>query len=281
MEDDLLMHDDVADTTTKASSTSTSPSPSHLPESAVVAGAGADGPPSSDDQKYECQYCYRELANLQALDGHQNAHKKERQQLKRAQLQASQNATVSFVRNPMISAFPPPPPLLASPGYMVVPTTPPSWVYVLPYAAPPPFHGGKCSVRGPKQHHQVPCPRHEKQIPGFFKSELIEPVFKLMLEFLRQTDSHLLNAYPMLAYAANADKISLDYALLRDNPDVVALEYDNILVTVFDTGWPPPETLTRSEQSPRMQRELGEVCFELEWDPFKANTSLNVFLIAT
>ncbi|KAK3427220.1 hypothetical protein EUGRSUZ_F03494 [Eucalyptus grandis] len=84
---------------------------------------------------------------------------------------------------------------------------------------------------------------------GSFKSDLVEPVIKPMLEFLRKTGSYLMvNVYPFFAYMANSDQISLDYALFKQNPGAVdpgsGLKYYGLFdaqvdaLVMTETGWP-------------------------------------------
>ncbi|CAL5207476.1 unnamed protein product [Lathyrus oleraceus] len=144
---------------------------------------------------------------------------------------------------------------------------------------------------------------------GTFKTELIEPVIKPMLEFLRQTGSSLMvNAYPFFAYAANSDTISLDYALFKQNPGVVdsgnglkysnlldaqidavyaamsALQYNDVGITVSETGWPSlgdsNEIGAGEDNAASYNGNLVRRVLNGSGTPLRPNETVNVFLFA-
>ncbi|CAK8571307.1 unnamed protein product [Lathyrus sativus] len=144
---------------------------------------------------------------------------------------------------------------------------------------------------------------------GSFKTELIEPIIKPMLEFLHQTGSSLMvNAYPFFAYAANSDTISLDYALFKQNPGVVdsgnglkysnlldaqidavyaamsALHYDDVGITVSETGWPSlgdsNEIGAGEDNAASYNGNLVRRVLNGSGTPLRPNEPLDVFLFA-
>ncbi|XP_010443128.1 PREDICTED: glucan endo-1,3-beta-D-glucosidase [Camelina sativa] len=144
---------------------------------------------------------------------------------------------------------------------------------------------------------------------GSFKPELIEPVIKPMLDLLRKTSSHLMvNAYPFFAYAANANKISLDYALFKDNAGNVdsgnGLKYDSLLdaqidavfaamsavgfndvkLVVTETGWPSAgdenEIGAGSANAAAYNGGLVKRVLTGNGTPLKPKEPLNVYLFA-
>lgn len=144
---------------------------------------------------------------------------------------------------------------------------------------------------------------------GSFKSDLIEPVVKPMLDFLSQSGSYLMvNIYPFFAYSANSDQISINYALFENNSGNVdsgnGLKYTNLLdaqldavyaamaavnhndvkVVVTETGWPSQgdsnEVGAGAGNAASYNGNLVKRVLTGNGTPLKPNDPLNVYLFA-